>query len=97
MEGAKVRCKCRSLFCIILFDLVHSETLQNIERNMKETQHVFHHPLLGEFHGLEHSTTVEFLGVKYGYLEGKFSPPIIYHGDKSDIVDATKLGYGKNL
>jgi hypothetical protein len=64
---------------------------------MTEAQHVFHHPLLGEFHGQEHSTTVEFLGVKYGSLEGKFSPPVINHGNKSDVIDATNLGYGENL
>ncbi|KAJ5950821.1 carboxylesterase [Penicillium vulpinum] len=59
---------------------------------MTVAHYVLHHPLLGEFRGQEHDSTVEFLGVKYGTLEGKFSPPILYHGDKSDIVDATKLG-----
>ncbi|KAJ5382245.1 carboxylesterase [Penicillium concentricum] len=56
------------------------------------TKRTLHHTLLGEIHGKEYSSTVEFLGVKYGTLEGKFSPPVLYNGDKSDIVDATNPG-----
>lgn len=60
---------------------------------MTSTEHFLDHPLLGKIRGQQHDVTVQFLGMKYASLAGRFSPPVLYNGNKGEVLDATKIGY----
>lgn len=51
------------------------------------------HPLLGVVTGRRNAHTVQFLGIKYGDLQHRFSASTICDGNKADGIDATRYGY----
>ncbi|KAJ5903533.1 carboxylesterase [Penicillium tannophilum] len=59
---------------------------------MTLNEHLLDHPLLGKVRGQQHDLTVQFLGVKYASLAGRFSPPVLYNESKGETLDATKIG-----